>query len=249
MRLGPCTTVIFGGIVELGQSRTDVDFDHLGRTLAHLHIVLATHVLLNIARQVVAGYPYRIVRHDTAQRNHGDFGRTATYIYNHVALGSQHVETDTDGGSHRLVNHVDVAAAGMLRRVAHGTNLDFGTTRRDTYHHTQRGRKPVALRAYHLHHAANHLLGSVEVGNHTVAQGAYRAYVLMSLFIHQTSFFPDCQQLVGTLVQRNHRRLIDHNLVVVDNHRIGRTQVDGYLLRERKQSHIDYSFLMFNISV
>ena len=96
----------------------------------------------------------------------------------------------------------------------------------------------MAFRANHLHHAPNHLFGSVEVGYHAISQRPYRTYIFMGFTMHQSSFFTDSQQLVGTLIQRNHRRLVDHDLIVVDNHRIGRTQIDGNLLRERKQSHI-----------
>ena len=232
--------IIFGRIIQFGQSRTHIDFDQFGRTFSHFHIMLTPHILLYVVRQIVTGYPYRIVRHDTTQRNNGNFGRTTTDIHNHISLGSLNVKSYTYRGSHRLINHIYISSSGMLRRVAHRTNFNLGTSRRNTYYHTQRRREPMTFGANHLYHTSNHLLGSIEVGYHTVSQRSDRAYIFMGFTMHQTSFFTDRQQLVRTFIQRNHRRFVHHDFIVVDNHRIGCAQVYGNLLCERKQSHIGY---------
>ena len=88
----------------------------------------AAHVFANIFSKVVAGNLDALVANDTTKRDNCDFRATATYIYNHVAFRSLYVETDTKGCSHWLVDHIYVATASVLRRVANGTNLYFSRT-------------------------------------------------------------------------------------------------------------------------
>ena len=221
-------------ILQRSKRRTHIYLNHFGRTFAHLHIVLSAHVLHDVGRKVVSGNTDRLVGNNTAQRNNRNFGSTPTYIHNHVTLGRFHIDTDTDCRSHRFVNHVYIATSGMLGRVAYSTQFHFGTARRNTNHHPQRRRKPTAFGVYHLNHAANHLLGRIEVGNHPVAKRTDGPDVLVGLTMHLTCLFPYSQHLVGTAVQGNHRRFVHHNLTIADNNRVGRSKVHCYLLCERK---------------
>ena len=72
----------------------------------------------------------------------------------------------------------------MLAGVAHGTELNFGRTRRHTHYHTELWSEEVTAAECHLYHAANHLLCGVEVGNHTIAKWTDGTYVGWSLTLH-----------------------------------------------------------------
>ena len=89
--------------------------DLLGRAHAHLHVVGPAHVVLDVLGEVVAGDGYALVGADAAQRDYGNLGGAAAYVHNHVAFGGKNVDSYTQSGSHRLVYHIDVAAAGVLR--------------------------------------------------------------------------------------------------------------------------------------
>ena len=131
--------VLRGIGTQVGQGRADVDLDGFGSALTHANVVGTAHVLLDVLGEVITSGADALVAHDTTQRDHSDLGRTTTDVNNHVALGGQHVETDTQSGCHGLVNHVNVTSASMLTGVADGADLDLGRTRGDTYDHAQRG--------------------------------------------------------------------------------------------------------------
>ena len=126
-------------ITQIGQGRTHVDLDTLCHTLTDSHIMLTAHILLNISIQVVTSHLDTRVGHNTTERDHGNLSRTTTDIHNHITLRSLHIDTNTDSGSHRLKNQIDVTTIGMFGRVAHSTQLHFRRTRGNTDHHTQRG--------------------------------------------------------------------------------------------------------------
>lgn len=75
----------------------------------------------------------------------------------------------------------------MFAAVAHGTQLNLCGAGRDTYHHTERRREPAAFAADHLDEAANHVLGGIEVGYHTVYHGTNRADTRAFLAFHLMS--------------------------------------------------------------
>ena len=106
--------IILRGIFQLVKCRTHIDFYQLGSTLSQLDIILAAHIFANIFVEFVSCHTYRFIGNDTAQRYNGDLGRTASYIDNHIALGSFYIDTHTDSGSHRFINHIYVPATHML---------------------------------------------------------------------------------------------------------------------------------------
>ncbi len=73
------------------------------------------HVILDIGSEVVAGKTDTLVTYDTTERDYGNLSATTAYIDNHVTLRRLDIKTDTESSSHRLINHVYVASAGMLR--------------------------------------------------------------------------------------------------------------------------------------
>ena len=218
-----------------------MNLDTLCHTLTNLYVVLTAHVLLNVGCKVVACHADRVVRNNSAKRYYGNLGRAAAYINNHVALWSLNVETDTDGCRHWLEYQINVASAGMFGRIAHGTKFNLGRTRRHADNHSERRREQVRARVNHLYQTAHHLLASVEIGNHAVAQRAQRAYILISFFIHHLGLLTNGNHVVGTAVKSHHRWLVYCNLAIRDDDGICSTKVHRNILDKRKKSHLYFS--------
>ena len=98
-----------------------MNFNFFCCTFPNLDIVLMSHVFLNIIRQVITRNTDGLIRNDTSQRDHGDLRGTTTYIHDHVTFRGFHVQADTQSGSHRLVNHIDIPSSGVFGRVSYGT--------------------------------------------------------------------------------------------------------------------------------
>ena len=227
--------VVLGLLVaEVGERGANVNLDALCHAFADAHVVLAAHIFLNVGGEVVAGHLDGVVRHDAAERNHGNLRRAAADVNHHVALRRIHVEADTDGSRHGFVKEEHVAAAGMLGRVAHGTQLYFGRAGGHADNHAQRRREEAMSFVYFLNKSAQHLLAGIEVGNHAVAQGTNHADAVVRLFVHQLSAVAHGNHLFRMLVERNDRRLVDSDAAVGDDDRVGCAEVDGQFLRERK---------------
>ncbi len=189
----------------------------------------------------VAGDVDRLRTYDAAQRYAGYLRRAAADVDYEVALGRLDVETGTQCRRHGLEYEVDLAAARMLCRVAHGAYLDVGRARRDADHHAQRRREESAGRMHLLYQTAEHQLGGVEVGDHTVFKRSYSLDVGVGLLVHLARLVAYGDHFARMLFERDDRRLVDHNLAVVHYQRIGRTQIDGQLLCQRKKAHSELS--------
>ena len=160
----------------------------------------------------------------------GDLRRAAADVDDHVAFRSLDVETGAQRRGHRLVDHVDLAAAGMLGGVAHGADFDVGRTRRNADHHTQRGGEETARSLDFLDHAAQHQLRGVEVGDHAVFERTDGFDVRVGLLVHLAGLLADGHEFARVDVQRHDRRFVDDDLSVVNYQRVGRSEVDGQLL-------------------
>ena len=101
-------------------------------------------MLLNVGGKGISGHADAFVAHDAAEGDNSDFGAAAAYVDNHVALRGFNIEADAKSSCHRLINHIYIAAAGVLAGVAHGTNLHLGAARRNADHHAKRRGKPAA---------------------------------------------------------------------------------------------------------
>lgn len=160
------------------------------------------------------------------------FCRTAAYVDHHIALRRLYVQTGAQRRSHRFVDHIDLASPGMFGGIPHGTDLDIGRAGRNADHHADRGGEEIARRLDFLDHAAQHQLRSVEIGDHAVLQRTDRLDVRIGLLVHLAGLRTDSHQLTRVYVQRHDGRLVYHDLPVVNDQSIGRTQVDSQLLRQ-----------------
>ena len=204
-------------------SSTNIDFDALGHSFADTHVMLTTHVFLNIGRKVIAGHLDAIIRNNTAKRNHGDLCCATANVNNHISFRCINVQTYTDGGCHWFINQENVTPTCMLCRIAHSTKLHFRRARRDANHHAQCRRKEALTFMYHTNEAAHHLLTSIKVCNHAIAQWADNAYLIICLLVHQFGLFAHCNHTIRMFIQRYYRRLIYDNLIAIDDDCIGRT--------------------------
>ena len=148
----PAYNVIFGSIIsQISQGSAYMYLDTFGHTFTHLHIVLTAHIFLNIGCQIISGNTDRIVRHNTSQWNNRNFGRTTTYIDNHISFGCFHINTDTDSSSHRFKNQINIPSSRMLSTVTYRTKLYFSATRGNSDYHTQRRRKETITHVHFLY--------------------------------------------------------------------------------------------------
>ena len=79
----------------------------------------------------------------------------------------------------------------------------------------------MVLGAHFLDHAANHVLGSVKVGDNTVAQGTHGADTLVHLAVHLAGTLTHCNGLVGLGIEGHDRGLVDDDAVVMDDNGVG----------------------------
>ena len=77
------------------------------------------------------------------------------------------------------------------------------------------------------------MLGSVKVGNDSIPQRADRLDVFVRFAVHLLGLLADRNHLAGVSVQGHNRGLVHHNGVLVNNQRIGSTQVNRNFLRKK----------------
>ena len=126
----------------------------------------------------------------------------------------------------------------MLGGVPHGAFLHLGNARGNADDHAVRGLKQPLARVNHLNHALNHFLGGVEIGNYAILQGADGANVIVRFLVHLLGLAAHGDDFIGGAVFGDDARLIHHDFIVMNNERIGRTQVDGDVAgQEIKETH------------
>ena len=194
--LGPVTTKSSGSSSRSEYGGTDRTLDGFGRAFADTDVVLLADVALDVVGKDVAGRIDRLGADDAAQRDAGDLRRTAADVDDHVAFGRLDVEARTQRRGHRFVDHVDFAASGVLGRIAHGTYLDVGRSRRDADHHpAARGRRgcPEVLTFLIMPRSISSV--AVEIGDHAVLQRPDRLDVRVGLFVHLARLVADGDHL------------------------------------------------------
>jgi hypothetical protein len=82
-----------------------------------------------------------------------------------------------------------------------------------------------------LDEIAQHLLGYVEVGDHTISEWAYGGDVGRCPADHPLGLHPDGQRLVVVGVDGHHRGLVEHDALPAHIHEcVGGAKVDGHVL-------------------
>ena len=143
-----------------------------------------------------------------------------------------HRQPGADRGGHRLLDDVRrLARAGLLGRLLHRALLDAGDAGRHADHHARP--RPLA-RVHALDEVAQHLLADVEVGDHAVLQRADRLDVLGRAPDHLLRFDADRERTTVAHVDRDHRRLVEHDAAPAHVHeRVGSAEVDRHVAAEQ----------------
>ena len=234
--------VILGSFFsKISQRRSHMYLDTFGHSLTHLHIMLTTHILLNISCKIIAGNTNRIIGNASTQRDYSNLGTSTADIDYHITLRSLNIYADTNSCSHWFKNQINVATVGVFGRITHGTKLYFSTSRWHSDDHSQRRRKQTTPGVYHSDQSAHHLFARRKVSYHSVAQRTDRSDVVVSLLIHHLCLLPDSDHLVRTAIKGYDRRLIHHDFIIADDDGISRSEVHCNFLNKRKKSH----FLVF----
>ena len=230
--------IVIGRVVQLRDSRTHFNLDTLCSTFTHDDVVLFAHIFFNVGSEVVTSDTDGLVVDDTTQGDNGDFGSTATDVDNHIARRFKHVDADTDGSGHRLVNQTHLFGTGLLSRVLDGTFFHLGDTRRDTDDHLQAGREDGVLEINHLDHLTHHVLCGLEVGNDAVAQGTDGFDVVVSLAVHHHGALAYCDDFLRVALHGHDGGFVYDYFVVVYDDGIGRSEVNSdFFVEEFKCSH------------
>ena len=134
-------------------------------------------------------------------------------------------QTYADRRRGRLLDQVDLARAGAADHPRAIENPRVTAPGRDL--------------ARALDEVLEHPLGDVEVGDHPVLQRAQCRDVLRRAAQHRLGLVPDRNHGVVRLVDRDDRRLVEHDAPVPHEHeRVGRPQVDGQVGREEPQQAV-----------
>ncbi len=142
---------------------------------------------------------------------------------------------------HRLLDELGPAGAGVERRVEHGPLLDLGHARRDADDHPRSGQQPDPVVDL-VDEVLDHLLGHVEVADDAVAQGPHGGDVRGRPADHPLRLGPDCQDALRARVDRDDRRLADHDPAVAHvDERIGRTEVDPDVAGEQAENAVEHA--------
>src|ERR1700744_6103957 len=119
-------------ICQFWQCSANFYFDLFGSTVADHDIVLAANVLNDIRVEVIPRNTDRLIAHYTRQCDNSDLGSTTANIDDHVAHWFFHINTDTYGSSHWLVDEVNFFGACNFGAVAYGAFFHLGNTRGNT---------------------------------------------------------------------------------------------------------------------
>ena len=135
---------LHAGFGVLGAGGADLDLDLLGGALAHQQVVLALDEGDDALVQRVARTADAAAGHDARQADDSHLGRAAADVHDHAADGIGGGQARTDGGSHRLLDHRDLARARLGGSLAHSAALDLGNAGGHADDHPRVGQNTVA---------------------------------------------------------------------------------------------------------
>src|SRR5690606_7401403 len=139
-------------------------------SFAYKQVMLPTHVVKDVFVERVSRYANRLVAHNSRKSYYRNLRSTSPNIYYHRAYRSVDIDSNSQRCRYGLMNHVYLFGPGMLSGIPYGTLFHFGDTGGDADYHAMRLGKQSPVGVDHLDHAPDHLLGSMEVGDHAVFQ-------------------------------------------------------------------------------
>ena len=157
--------------------------------------------------KLVACHLDRGAGNDAAQRDHRDVSRTAADVDDHHAVRLGNIDARADGCRNRFFHQINVLAACLSRRLFDRALFHFGHAARYADHDLRL--EETSASAGLADEVLEHSLRNIVIGDHAVAQRSDRDNVRRSSSEHLSCFFPDGQDLVGIVVDRDDRRLIE----------------------------------------
>ncbi len=195
--------------------------------------MVATQGFHDISRKFIARNTDGLVTNDTRQGNHGNTGGSAADINDHITDRFFHINADTQGRSHGFMYQVNFFGARLFGTVAYSPFFHFRDTGRNADHHTPAGWEQRLFGIDHLDHFPYHEFSRIKIGNNPVFQGADRTNALMRLFVHHQGPLSYSQNGFRIIpVKCNDTRLINYNLVIMNDQGICGAQIHSNLLRQ-----------------
>ena len=157
---------------------------------------------------LIAAHAAALRLHDAGQRNHRHLRGAAADIHDHVSVGLRNRKSRSDCRRHRLLDQKHLTRAGMLGTVLHGAGLHLGDPGGNRHEHTGL-HQTVPGRHQHLrlrYEVPEHLLGDLEVRDHTALHGPDRLDVQGTAIQHPVCFLPNRDHLFGHRVYGDHGR-------------------------------------------
>ena len=208
--------------------------DLLCRNLSHLDVVLLAQVVLDVAGEHVSCGSDAVLLHEASEGDHCNFSGASAYVDHHISLRGLDVQTNTQGGCHRLEDQIYVPASGVLGGVTHCPDFHFRGAGRDAHDNFEVGAEEAAvLAADLLDEASDHHFGCVEVGNHAITQRPDGLYAGIDFLVHQLGLLAQGNALAGIVVYCDDARLVQHYLSVLVYDGVGCSEVNcKFLIQE-----------------
>src|SRR5258708_23743875 len=189
--------------------RAERHLDLLGGPLAERQRVLLLTEVDDRLIELVAAYPDRLSRHDAAQRDHGDLGRAAADVHDHIAGRLVDRQPSADGGSHRLLDDVHAPRARLMAGFLDGALLDSGDS---AWHGADNSRlRQAAAPVDLLNEVAQHALRNVKVSDYAVFKRPDGDDIARSAANHALGFEADCDYLSSVGIECDDSWFIQNN--------------------------------------
>jgi hypothetical protein len=222
-----------------------LQLDALRGGVADQHAVVATHVGHDRFVEAVAADAHRLRIDDAVQRDHRNLGGAAADVDHHRAARLGHRHAGANRGGHRFLDQVDLAGAGLFRRLLDRAALHLGAAGRHADQHARAGAQEARL--VHLaDEVLEHLLGVGEVGDDAVLHRPHRAHVAGGAAEHLLGLAADRGHRAGAaaavLAHRDHRGFVEDDALAADvDQRVGGAEVDGQVAGEIAPEELEHA--------
>ena len=212
-----------------------MNFNLFSGSFSNQQVVFPAHILYNVKVEFIAGYPNALIANNTTKGNNGNFSGTATNIYNHVALWLHDVNTNSHGSGHGFMNQINFLCTTAFSTVLNSSLFNFCNARWDADNHLQLRRNPFLLLVNHFDHSPDHVLCSLKICNNTIFQRSDGFNALIFLTKHLHGLFANGNYIACSFFHRDDGRFVHHNFILVNNQRVGRSQVNSKFLCKKTE--------------